>query len=109
MADHPLAKAARELNAYAEKHGLKATIEHCDLKFEDVTYLAEQRALRALYAKTGINLNPNYSMTLQMTTQQVFDLAHLTAAYMDSLMIGWRAKEIADEEKAADRPRDTDK
>jgi hypothetical protein len=104
MANHPLAKAAREVNKYAEDNGLEATCERYDLKHEDVYYMAEQRALRALYARYGVNLNPNYPMMMQLSPEQMAQHVNLTAAYMDALVIGWRAKEIADEEKKADRP-----
>jgi hypothetical protein len=102
MANHPLAKAAREVNAYAEAHGLEATGEYYDLKYEDVMYIADQRALRALYAQYGINLNPNYPMVLQLSPEQLKQHVLLMAAYMDGLVIGWRAKEIAENEKKAD-------
>jgi hypothetical protein len=97
MAFHPLAKAARETNTYAEQHGLEATCEHYDLKVEDVQYIAEQRALRALYAQYGINLNSPKAMMLNLTTKQIKQHITLMAAYMDGLVIGWRAKEIANE------------
>jgi hypothetical protein len=103
MAEHPLAKAAREVNARAETDGLDATIEHYDLKTEDVQYIAEQRALRALYAAQGINLNPNYPMVLQLSPDQLKLMVTLQAAYMDGLVIGWRAKEIVTEEKVGER------
>jgi hypothetical protein len=44
LRDHPLAKAEREVNAYAETHGLEANCEHYDLKQQDVRYIPEQRA-----------------------------------------------------------------
>jgi hypothetical protein len=97
MRDHPLAQAAREVNDYAEKHGLEATCEHYDLKQEDVQYMAEQRALRALYARYGINLNsPAKAVLFNLTPEQAMQHINLTAAYMDALVIGWRAREIKD-------------
>jgi hypothetical protein len=36
MRDHPLAIAAREVNDYAERHGLEETCAHYDLNVEDV-------------------------------------------------------------------------
>jgi hypothetical protein len=94
MASHPLARAAREVNAYAETHDLEATCEHYGLKLEDVMYIAEQRALRALYSQYGINLNAPSPMILKLTPEQAKQHLTLTTAYMDSLVIGWRAREM---------------
>jgi hypothetical protein len=94
MKDHPLAQAAREVNAYAEKHGLEETCEHYGFKIEDVKYIAEQRALRAIYAFRGVNLNMKEPQIVGLTRAEIPTYIQLTAAYMDALVIGWRAKEI---------------
>lgn len=94
MADHPLAQAAREVNDYAEKHGLEETCEHYGLKVGDVKYIAEQRALRAIYAFRGINLNLQEPALLLLSPNEQMLALKLTAAYMDALVIGWRAREI---------------
>ena len=94
MKDHPLAQAAREVNAYAEKHGLEETCEHYGLKIADVRYIAEQRALRALYAFRGINLNMTEPTILGLMQKDIPTYIQLTAAYMDGLVIGWRAKDF---------------
>jgi hypothetical protein len=94
MADHPLAQAAREVNDYAEKHGLEETCEHYGFKVDDVRYIAEQRALRAIYAFKGVNLNMKKPAIIGLTRSEILTHIQLTAAYMDALVIGWRAKAI---------------
>jgi hypothetical protein len=94
MVNHPLAQAAREVNDYAEKHGLEETCEHYGFKIEDVRYIAEQRALRAIWAFKGINLNSPHPMLLELRPQDLPIYIQLTAAYMDGLVIGWRAKDF---------------
>jgi hypothetical protein len=102
MAQHPLAIAAREVNSYAETHGLEETCEYYDLKQEDVHYIAEQRALRALFAFKGINLNPTHAMVMSLSSAEIAQQIRLAAAYMDGLVIGWRAREIQYENEAAE-------
>jgi hypothetical protein len=80
MAMHPLA--------------LEETCEHYGFKIEDVKYIAEQRALRAIYAFRGVNLNMKEPQIVGLTRAEIPTYIQLTAAYMDALVIGWRAKEI---------------
>ena len=93
MAQHPLAQAARETNSYAETHGLEETIERYDLTMADVRYMAEQRALRALWAFRGLNLNLREPTILELKPQDMPMYIKLTSAYMDGLLIGWVARE----------------
>lgn len=97
MANHPLAQAAREINDYADHHGIAETVEHYGLKTEDVRYIADQRALRAVYAFKGVNLNITEPVVLSLSPGEKALHLQLASAYMDALMIGWRAKEISDE------------
>ena len=94
MAQHPLAKAAREVNDYAETHGLNETCERYNLATEDVRYIAEQRAYRVLWAIKGINLNLKEHRILLLSAKEKEMLMSLTMAYMDGLVIGWRANEL---------------
>lgn len=98
MAQHPLAKAAREVNAHAEKHGLHDTCEHYGFKTDDVHYMAEQRALRAIYAFKGVNLNLSEPAVFMLDRQDQEMMVKLASAYMDGFLIGWRARAIADQE-----------
>lgn len=103
MAAHPMAQAARETNAYCEKHGLDRSCQHYDLETADVAYLAEQRAYRVLYALRGINFNPTEVTVLPLTAREISLLPMLITAYMDGLVIGWRAREIKQEENGNTR------
>jgi hypothetical protein len=96
MADHPLAKAAREVNAYADEHTTEETCQHYDLRAEDVAYVAEQRALRALYAAKGINLGLTQPAIINLSVEDRLQMIPLIAAYMDALVIGWRANQFRD-------------
>lgn len=98
MASHPLAKAAREVNDYSGKHGLHDTCEHYGFKTDDVHYMAEQRALRAIFAFKGINLNLSEPAAFMFDRPDHEMMVKLAAAYMDGFLIGWRARVIADQE-----------
>lgn len=95
MANHPLAVAAREVNDRAEKEGLNATCAHYNLKPEDLAYVAEQRGLRAimLQAKT-----PTVPTPIKLDMAQLKLLLIVSAAIMDALVIGWRAREVYNEQ-----------
>lgn len=92
MKDHPLAIAARELNNYAEEHGLEAACEFAGLKIEDVKYMAEQRALRAIWAYKGINLKGTEPVALLLSSDEKVLFRQLVPAYMDGLVTGWLGK-----------------
>jgi hypothetical protein len=96
--NHPLAVASKEVNDYAETHGLDATCKHYGLTQEDVHYIAMQRALRAVFAFYGRNFNPKQLETVQLSATEIKDQIKYAAAYMDGLVIGWRAREIHDEQ-----------
>ena len=97
MANHPLTRAAREVNDYSGKYGIHETCEHYDLTVEDVRYLAEQRAMRAIYAFRGVDLMLKEVTVLAFSHEEIGLMNKLTAAYMDGIMIGWRGKEISNE------------
>ena len=94
MAKHPLAIAAREVNDLAEKKDLAETIEQYDLKLPDLLYMANQRALRGVYAAKGINLNLKEAVEIALSPEEKRLHVTLTSCYMDGLLIGWRAREI---------------
>jgi hypothetical protein len=100
MRDHPLAVAAREINdELCEKYGLQGTCEKCGLKLPDIAYMAEQRALRALFASYGRNLQLKRVDTFQLSDSELSLLKTLTSAYIDGLLIGWRAREIYEQQQ----------
>jgi hypothetical protein len=100
MRDHPLAVAAREINdELCEKYGLQGACEKCGLKLPDLIYMAEQRALRALFASYGRNLQLKRVDTFQLSESEERLCRTLTSAYMDGLLIGWRAREIYEQQQ----------
>jgi hypothetical protein len=94
MASHPLAVAAREVNDRADERGLVATVRSYGLEAADLRYMAEQRALRALFASYGRNLQLKHSTTFQLSESEERLMKTLTSCYMDGLLIGFRAREI---------------
>lgn len=105
--DHPLSKASREVNDYAEAHGLKGTVDWLgmDITVDQLRYLGEQRTLRALSARyLGWNMGKNPVMDEQVAqmlvkTDQWKKLSTIvTAAYMDGIAIGWRGAKLQETE-----------
>lgn len=105
--DHPLAQAARIVNAYSEEQGLEATLGWLGMHVGagELAYLGEQRALRAVAAASvGVNMGGG--------TQFDETVAHaigetplwrdmrvlLVGCYMDAIAIGWKAARLAEEE-----------
>lgn len=101
---HPLTRAAREVNAYADEHGIAATLEWLgiDASPEEVAYLAQQRAYRAVYALRGINLDSEDVVELDFSPQDIKLIEVLVPAYMDAFTIGWKGHEI--KQGASTRP-----
>jgi hypothetical protein len=101
-ADHPLTRAARENNAAAEVDGTEAVLDAIgildDASVEQIYYLAEQRALRALAARYG-EINPTGQVAL--TPEENALMPMLIGAYLDGIAIGWRGQQYASEEVAA--------
>jgi hypothetical protein len=94
--NHPLTEAARYVNAYADEQGLEATVNWLGMEtsLSEVSYLAEQRALRAIYARRGINLNLPEMTNVMLTADERAMLPVLAAAYLDGFAIGWKAREL---------------
>lgn len=95
--DHPLLLAARYNDAEAEDHGLRRTVEKHGIDFETLQYVAEQRALRIVMLQNG-QLPEGQSTecrTIELSTEQRGLLDALVPLYLDAILIGWRANEIA--------------
>jgi hypothetical protein len=94
--DHPLTQAAREVNSRAESESLNETIEWLgiDVSFDQLAYLAHQRALRAIFAARGVNLNSSHFEAVSLTENEEALLPILTASYLDGIAIGWRGKAL---------------
>jgi len=101
--EHPLAKAARDVNDRTEAKGLDGMVADLGLgvSVAQLAYLAEQRALRAFSARyLGYNMghhpdNDEQIAKCLVQTDQWKRLSSLiTAAYMDGMAIGWRGGQI---------------
>ncbi len=93
--DDPLAVAARETNAYAEQHGLEATLLWLGLTAGpgEVAYLGEQRALRAVAAATlGLpDVDEQVARAIVETPLWRDMRMLLVGVFMDGVAIGARA------------------
>ena len=98
LADWPLTRAAREVNAYADTHGMPETCEHFGVDLDKLMYLAHQRALRAVFALDGINMDADVPLVPILTPQQRELVKALTMSEADGIMIGWVGRQFADEE-----------
>ncbi len=97
--DDPLARAARETNAYAETHGLEATLLWLGLSAGpgEVAYLAEQRALRAIAAATlGLpDVDEPVARAIVETPLWRDMRMLLVGVFMDGIAIGYRGAQLA--------------
>lgn len=103
---HPLTEAARYVNAYSDERGFPATVEWLEfgVSVGELSYLAEQRALRAVAATMGLSLGIDPQRDEQIA-QQILASALwqqmkplLIACYLDGIAIGWKGQELhADE------------
>lgn len=108
--DHPLTEAARAVNAFAEEQGVEATLEWMgmEVKPEELAYLCEQRAMRAVAAALhAVNLGSFGSENDEEVAQMIINSPEwknwrmvLMACVMDGMTIGWRARQIVDQEES---------
>lgn len=102
MRDHPLGIAARYNDAECEEHGLGIVIDKQGLELADVIYLAQQRALRALWIELGRDMaifKSSVPVGMPLTSAERRRLVTLQAFIMDGILIGWRARGLSDEAK----------
>lgn len=90
--------AARYGDADVEEAGIPETLRRQDIDSEEFLHIADQRALRVVLQMTrGIGpheLDHLSAFALTQAEQQLHGF--LTAAYMDGLYIGWRARRLAE-------------
>jgi hypothetical protein len=96
LADWPLVRAARELNAEAEEVGVGATVERHGLDMDKLQHIADQRAMRAVFARHGVNLNPDKPVLFDFTDEDKAMLPLLMAVSMEGMLIGWYGRELAE-------------
>ena len=104
-AAHPLAEAASYANSYAEEQGLEKTLEWAGVgaTVNELCYLAQQRALRAVAARAGINLTVGLlseQIAEQIMLSDTWQCIGLTliAAYLDGILIGWVGRGLRERE-----------
>jgi hypothetical protein len=93
---YALAQAARDSDAIAEERGVVAAVEDVGLSYDDLKYVAEQRALRAtlihfdrLDELKAINDAQEFAAVELDAAEKAF-LTLATAAYLDGITLGAR-------------------
>lgn len=91
--DHPLASAARDIDALSEEHGFDFIFKTLGLEKDDVIYVAQQRALRLalLHAGRGDLLGGTKPQTIPPGLVDKHMLQALTIMCLDGMAIGWKA------------------
>lgn len=100
---HHLAQAAGDNDSLAEEGGIHMALTRLDLDVEDVGYVAEQRALRAVMAESGRIPELQRAHRSGSARPQSFALSAMekrklvlyAAMYMDGIAIGWRAHQLS--------------
>lgn len=103
----PLMLAARYNDADAEDHGtIQAVIERLGMDFDEVVYVAEQRALRLVLLRRGRldELSRTEFQRLPMTEFERAEVEALTTLYLDGIALGWRAQMIERKDKDDEAP-----
>lgn len=95
---HPLTRAARDVNAHAEDHGLAETLRWLDIDVGEgeLAYLGEQRALRAVAASIlgRVDLDDMTALAITQTPLWKDMRMLLIGCYMDGIAIGWRGRDL---------------
>lgn len=100
---HPLAQAAADNDSMAEEGGIPMALTRIGLSVEDVMYVAEQRALRAVMVESGRLPELQRAHREGSVRPQGFKLSNLErhrmvlyqAMYADAIAIGWRANDLS--------------
>lgn len=99
--DHPLSQAARDVNDYASRHGVPATIDALgmDCDYDELAYLAQQRALRAFAGRKGYDLNGQDPARDERIAQEIIASDDWTefrdlviATWTDGVACGWQGR-----------------
>lgn len=101
---HPMTEAARNLDAIAEEHGLERTVADLDLDLNYVMHVASQRAMRLVILSSRGEaalkaLNTGKQEPIAFTPTESIMLERFTLALLDGLVIGWKAREISENDK----------
>jgi hypothetical protein len=87
-----LAQAAADNDAVAEERGLEGALRDLGMSVEDVRYVAEQRALRAVLAFGGRanELGSPELKAVALTEEERKQMDVLTVSNMDAIALGVR-------------------
>jgi hypothetical protein len=99
---HPLTEAARNMDAIAEEHGLHRTIEELGLNLGAIVHVASQRALRLVILTSRgeaalKSLNTGRHEPVPLTPGENAMMERFTLAVLDGLVIGWKGRDIDNE------------
>lgn len=96
--DHPLLVAARYNDADAEEHGFYSALERMGLVPDEVMYIAHQRALRTVLIESNRlgDIDQTKPTPIELSPEEEDRLVTLTAAVLDGVVIGYRAKGLED-------------
>lgn len=99
-ADHPLLLAGRYLDAEAEDHELQDVVAKRGLSLEEIEYAAEQRAVRVVLMQNNrVNeISPTEPTPVTLNEKEKTLLDALVPVYVDAMLLGWRARELAEAE-----------
>lgn len=95
---HPLAVAAREVNEHAASRGIEQTLAWLEIGTpEDVFYLAEQRALRAVAAHDFGLGDVSEPLARKIVADERWPERKglLAISYADGLTTGWHAHALS--------------
>lgn len=91
--DHPLAKAARDLDEQCESEGFDACFASLGLDRNDVIYMAQQRALRMALISVGRSdlIATDKLVEIPPGVVKPELLQALTITCLDGIITGWKA------------------
>jgi hypothetical protein len=93
---YALAQAGADGDAVTEERGLEGAVTDLGISLEDLRYVAEQRALRAVLASAGRQdelkrLTSDRSFaSVKLTPEEQKQMALFTATYLDGIALGVR-------------------
>lgn len=91
-----LAEAARYADAESEEHGFEGYCKLHGIDPEALTYVAEQRGLRAVMVMRGENPNLVRSTPVALSRQEVELMTMFASSVINGIVIGLTLKERAD-------------
>lgn len=90
---YALAEAAADNDALAEEHGVERVVSDLGLNLDDLVYIAEQRALRAVLMRSGrLDELPrsNNPKDVALNEGERAEMAALIPVYLDGITLGAR-------------------